>query len=260
MPKEIQVLGIGTEGSFLQPQEEDESNKSVASNEEDGDSDKPVDDHGRNKHSDASKKRKGKATSSNTAKKPHGPTSRKTLIKRLPCSVKSCVKDEWSIIAAPNTTKFRLYTEAEYADEFESERCIQTFINFADNMEQYLRKYDLPNEPGYPLLALFSDAAEEIAKHTTKLLVKDGMDRMSKDQFLEWIANQLICNGIKLPTEKAYAMFMYSLETKHTIRLLKPERYTAILCCLHGFPQSGRFGGDDDEDVRFQRKNLLRCL
>lgn len=86
-------------------------------------------------------------------------------------------------------------------------------------------------------MALISDASDEIAKHVTELLVKDGMDQLTKDEFLLWVANHIIRSSrinIKLPTTKAYDEFLTSLEARHGVTLMKkPDRYyTAVLLRL----------------------------
>jgi hypothetical protein len=138
---------------------------------------------------------------------------------------------------------------------------MDTFLNMANSMENHLKRYGLPNEVGFSFLALLpSEPAEEISKHVTELLVKDGMDRMSKHEFYLWIANHMLRSRIKLPTVKAYDLFLSSLEAKYDIHLMKPDRYTAILHRLRGFEQRGRSGDDTSQDTWMQRKNLLRRL
>lgn len=81
-------------------------------------------------------------------------------------------------------------------------------------------------------MALISDASDDIAKHVTELLVKDGMDQLTKDEFLLWVANHIIRSSrinIKLPTTKAYDEFLTSLEARHGVTLMKPDRYYTAL-------------------------------
>ena len=202
------------------------------------------------------------ASNSTQAKKKRAPVrnSKQSLIKSLPAALKSCVVDEWKIIIEPNNHPFVVLTEQEYAEQFESKMCIDTFVNMASNLEEYLSRYGLPDEMGYSFMALLSsEAAELIAKQSTELLVKDGYGRMSKDEFYHLIATHLIRSRIKLPTKLAYDEFLEALEIKHGIKLMKPDRYTTCIHRLRGYPLQGR-SGFDSSDCWFQRNNLLRRL
>ena len=105
----------------------------------------------------------------------------------------------------------------------------------AKNMEDYLSRYGLPDELGYAFMALLSSEPMDIlSKHTTELLVKDGFDRMSKDELYHLFANHFIRSRIKLPTNVAYEEFLLPLESKHGIRLMDSDRYTSVIHRLRG--------------------------
>jgi len=71
--------------------------------------------------------------------------------------------------------------EEEYANEFASASCMETLINTADQIEKYLTCYGLPNQVGYAFMVLFTTKPkEEITKHLTEAVVKDGKDRMGE--------------------------------------------------------------------------------